>query len=185
MVRPDEIRVYFEGDHALRPGFAAFLSEVKERAKASRCRFSLVATGGKPDRDYDLALKKHPNAWNILLRDSEGPYKPRADTDSTFWMVEMMEAWFHADQDALEAYYGHGFRRNALTPNPRVEKIPKQDLIGGLKAATKDSRKGPYHKTKHAPQLLERIDPAKVRQAAPQCNQLFKAVQDRLRPTCE
>ena len=25
-------------------------------------------------------------------------------------MVEMMEAWFHADKDALEGFYGQNFR---------------------------------------------------------------------------
>jgi len=44
-------------------------------------------------------------------------------------MVELMEAWFHADKDALEGYYKGGFRKDALKANPNVEEIPKQDLI--------------------------------------------------------
>ena len=90
-------------------------------------------------------MRKHSAAWNILLRDSEGPLsqdRPRAQADLVFWMVEMMESWFHADKDALAQYYESGFRKEALSANPKVEEIPKQDLIDGLKAATKDTTKG-------------------------------------------
>ena len=68
-------------------------------------------------------------------------------------MVEMMESWFHADTDALQAFYGSGFNRNALKANPEVEKIPRKDLKDGLKAATKNSSKGDYYdrKTSHGP----------------------------------
>jgi hypothetical protein len=96
-------------------------------------------------------------------------------------MVEMMESWFHADKDALEAYYKSGFRKAALKANPNVEEISKQDLIDGLKAATKDTTKGKYHKTRHAPALLQSINTALVRKAAPHCERLFKAVLDELR----
>ncbi len=92
----------------------------------------------------------------------------------------MMESWFHADKNALEAFYKDGFRRKALSANPKVEEIPKQDLTRGLKAATKDTAQGEYHKTKHAPALLELIDPDLVCEAAPNCERLFKAVLNRL-----
>lgn len=175
----------------------AFLREIKTRAAAQRCKCELVATGGKPAQDFSIALNKHPASWNILLLDSEGPHTPSRpvnlcaqqgwspyQADSIFWMVEMMESWFHADKDALQRYYGTGFRRDALKPNPQVEQIPKQDLTDGLRAATKDTVKGRYHKTKHAPVLLEMINPALVRQAAPHCQRLFAAVLAKLTATC-
>jgi hypothetical protein len=109
-------------------------------------------------------LRKHPAAWNILLRDREGPWNEdlsvslcakqgwqSSKAGSIFRMVQMMESWFHADKDALECYYKTGFRKAALKANPNVEEIAKQDLIDGLKAATKETTKGKYHKTKHAP----------------------------------
>jgi len=190
---PSEIRIYFEGDKRLKPGFAAFFAELKERAADKRCRWELIATGGNPERDFAIALKKHPAAWNILLRDSERPYQPdlsreicarqgwpASHADSIFWMVQMMEAWFHADKDALGSYYGAGFRKGALKANPKVEEIPKQDLLDGLNAATQDTPKGRYHKTKHAPALLELLRPEAVRKAAPNCEKLFTAVLDSL-----
>src|ERR1017187_7760379 len=148
---PREIRIYFEGDKSLKAGFDAFLQEIRERASTSHCKVWIVATGGTPERDFGIALRNHPAAWNVLLRDSEGPSQPNRPASlagSIFWMVEMMESWFHADRDAL-------------------------------KAATKDTTKGKYHKTKHVPALLQSIKPALVRKAAPNCERLFKVVLDR------
>jgi len=192
---PTEIRIYFEGDKSLKPGFAAFFSELKTRAMAKRCKVEFIATGGKPQGDFTLAMATHQTAWNILIRDSERPYKPnlsaalcaeqgwsQSHADSIFWMVEMMESWFYADKDALAGYYKKGFRKEALKANSRVEEIPKQDLISGLKAATKDTAKRDYfhHKAKHGPDLLALINPVLVRKAAPNCERIFKAVLDRL-----
>jgi hypothetical protein len=75
-----------------------------------------------------MAMRKHPAAWIILLRDNEGPL----------------------------------------------------DLIEGLNAATKHTTKGKYHKTKHAPALLESIRPALVRKAAPNCERFFRIVLEKL-----
>jgi hypothetical protein len=180
---PGELRIYFEGDKSLKAGFDRFFGEIRERARVARCSVRIVATGGTPERDFGIAMRKHPAAWNVLLRDSEGPLQPNRPASlagSIFWMVEMMESWFPADKDALEAYYKTGFRKDALRANPKVEEIPKQDLIDGLKAATKDTVKGKYHKTKHAPALLQSIKPVLVRKAAPNCERLFKVVLDRL-----
>jgi hypothetical protein len=69
---PGEVRIYFEGDKSLKAGFDVFLREIRERANAAQYR--VVATGGTPERDFGIALRKHPAAWNILLRDSEGPW---------------------------------------------------------------------------------------------------------------
>jgi hypothetical protein len=189
-----EIRIYFEGDKCLTPGFRAFLNEIFERARARRCKVNLIAAGGTPARDFDIAIRTHLDALNILLLDSDerpdGAQRTsafiatqgwtNAHKDSIFWMVEMMEPWFHADKDALQRFYRDGFRREVMKPNPNVEQISKKDLEDGLKEATKNSKKGAYHKTKHAPSLLEAIKPNRVREAAPNCDRLFKIVLSRL-----
>jgi hypothetical protein len=42
---------------------------------------------------YFEGQKTHSTAWNILLRDSEGPYHPsRSPSDSIFWMAEMFKS---------------------------------------------------------------------------------------------
>jgi hypothetical protein len=171
-----EIRLYFEGDPELASGFAGFFGKIKERAERKRIRFRPVSTRGKPESGFRKGRKSHPDAWNILLRDSEGPIDPTLRDDSVYWMVQLMEAWFLADPDALAQYYGEGFNRNALSKNPNVEEILKRDVESSLKQAIKDTTKRRYHKTKHAPALLELIDPEKVRNAAPNCELLFSEV---------
>jgi hypothetical protein len=46
-------------------------------------------------------------------------------------------------------------------------------LEPSLKAATRGTSKGEYQKIQHASKLLELLDVAKVREAAPNCNRLF------------
>ena len=185
--------IYFEGDTSLKSGLSQFFAELRLLARRQRCEFHLIAAGdgSRACRDYGLALKNHSTACNILLIDSEGPLNASAAADlckdhgwnhatgaAIFWMVEMMEAWFHADKDALEKFYGQGFNRNALKPNPRVEKIAKHDIREGLANATRKSKPGNYfdHKTMHGPKLLELIDPNLVKSASPQCEKLFATV---------
>ena len=88
-------------------------------------------------------------------------------------MVQLLEAWFLADQDALERFYGDGFRRSALRQNPEVEHIPKADVLESLNDATRETQKGRYHKTRDAPKILEALDRTRVRAAAPNCDRLF------------
>jgi hypothetical protein len=128
-----------------------------------------------------------------MLIDSEGPddgklfsqlrqqtnLEPSVE-DSVFWMVQLMEAWFLADTAALSSFYGQGFREAALPGNPKVEEVPKQDVLAGLKRATETTTKGDYHKTRHAPRLLELIDPEVVRRVSPNCRRLFEKVLARL-----
>jgi len=178
-----EIRVYFEGHARLKPGFHAFFRELRKQALEKRCRFELISCGSgeKARQDFKIALQTNRDAWPILLRDSEGPL-PRSPAsrrgERVFWMVEMMEAWFLADQAALVQFYGAGFQRSALKANPKVEQISKEDLQKRLAKATRNSQKGNYfdNKTSHGPKLLALIDPALVRQAAPNCERLFHAI---------
>lgn len=187
-----EIRIYYEGDSLLKPGFRDFFRELLDEAAKKRRRLQLIAAQGSPCRDFRIGMQSNPDAWNILLKDSEGPDDGTLSVNlckheewnpsgtSIFWMVEMMEAWFHADKDALREFYGPGFKERALKPNPKVEQIPKRDLKSGLSAATRHTFKGQgdyfKNKTSHGPKLLGMIDPEKVRKAAPNCDMLFRAI---------
>jgi hypothetical protein len=92
-------------------------------------------------------------------------------------MVQAMEAWFHADKDALGEYYGQGFRLAGLSQRPDVENIPKADLFAGLQRATKDCKKGEYSKGEHSFQILAQIDPAKVRAASPFADRFLRVLE--------
>jgi hypothetical protein len=52
--------------------------------------------------------------------------------------------------------------------------------MSSLARATRDTRKGEYHKTRHAPLILERLDAAKVRGRARHCERLFSVIEQQL-----
>ena len=185
------VRIYFEGDPKLRSGFRSLfagLQSASRRITPVPCKANAIA-------DFMDGIKDYPDAVNILLIDSEGPYTPNLrqevrqhdhwDTASgrqvpdnrLHFMVQVMESWFLADRAALRNYYGAGLAENRLPANRQVEQIPKDDVINGLAAATRDTGKGRYHKTRHAPALLAALNPAQVRAAAPACANLFAALE--------
>lgn len=200
-----EIRLHIEGGGdgketraALRRGFGVFLSELRESARRRSVRWSIVVCGGRHSaiRDFRIALGTHQNALNLLLIDSEGPasqagpwehlasqtgerwQKLDANDDQCHLMVQTMEAWIIADVDALRSYYGQRFNANALPRTRDVEQIAKGTLFAALRDATRNTQKGGYHKTRHAPQLLERIQSNIVRSRATYCARLFKVIEE-------
>jgi hypothetical protein len=186
-----EIRIYYEGDPKLKEGFRTFLAALFDAARRLRWRISLIDARATPVQDFKHALEKHPAAWNILLKDSDGPDDghlfsalslSRSLEDSVFWMVQVMEAWFLADVEGLKRYYGQGLHEAALRGNPKVEEIPKEDVYKRLKNATRATSKGAYDETEHAPGLLRFIDPDRVQQASPNCRRIFDTILARLNP---
>jgi len=176
----NDLRIYFEGDDRLRPGFRLFFLEIADAARRKGWRFAPpVATYGRPVQAFRIALRTHSNAWNVLLLDWEDPEQAairnrgleNCDSDSVFWMVQIMESWFLADVDALKAIF-KGLNEAAVRGNPNVEEIPKADVLARLDKAAN----GEYHKVKHGTKLLELIDPEKVRKAAPNCDRMFKII---------
>ena len=175
---------------ACRRGFAGFL----ERAGAAGRMPRIVACGGRGNA-YDSFKTAHSSIGvsAMLLVDAEGPVtakgpwehlqqsdgwrRPRGATDDQcHLMVEVMESWFLADKDALQAYFGQGFRRQALPVNPNIEQIPKQDVERGLDGATQGTRKGRYEKGAHSFEILARLDPVKVRKGSCYADRFVKAL---------
>lgn len=202
-----EIRIYVEGGGEqasakahIRMGFHQFLRDLNTLARSKRIRWAIVACGSRTSTfaDFMNALKSHPDAFNVLLVDSEGPVDPQylpwahlAQRDS--WrkptgcvddqcqlMVQTMEHWLIVDREALKRFYGQGFHENSLPSAPDVEQIDRHLLMSNREAATRGTQKGVYHKIQHGSQLLEQIDPAKVRDAAPHCRRLFTILTDKM-----
>ena len=158
----------------------------------------IVASGGrvKAFEDFRNALKKAgAEDFIVLLVDSEdgvrveeGSWahlkrrdnwdKPAAATDdNAHLMVQCMESWFLADQDKLAAFFGDGFNRGALPARLAVEDIPKQDVLKGLQAATRNrGKQGEYHKGRHAFRILSCLDPEKVTAASPHARRLVETL---------
>lgn len=185
-----QIRVYFEGNPGLKRPLQIFLEKADPHLKD---RIKPIPGRGRDDAIYDflLSVSRDPNLNHLLLIDREGPddghlfdkltregsWRPRKVVPAerqVGWMVQIMEAWFLADKEVLHAYYGSDLQANALPLNPRVEEIPKADVLRGLKAATLRSTKGAYHKGAHASRILEKLDPVRVRRGADHCDQLLR-----------
>jgi hypothetical protein len=186
------VKVYVEGggdhnkalDTECRRGFREFF----RKAGMDRRMPRIVSCGGRSST-YKSFRTSHENAGDddfpILLVDSETEVSGRdawehvrirdgwqrpdgATPDQLHLMVQAMEAWFHADKEKVEEYYGRGFRPGALSQRPEIDNIPKADLLAGLKAATRACpTKGEYSKGRHSFEILALIDPAKVRASSP------------------
>jgi len=192
------VRIYVEGGFQgstksnCRKAFRCFLDKVIPPGS-----FSVTASGSRSDtfEDFCEALRGHQGDYIILLVDSEelvtaGPWghlqarkgdgwhRPAgAVDDQAHLMVQVMEAWFLADRQVLTDYYGQGFLAGSLPGQPNIELIPKQDVFSALQHASSKTRKGEYHKTKHGFDLLERIDPTRVRAVSNHANRLFAVLQ--------
>ncbi|MBL8189287.1 MAG: DUF4276 family protein [Acidobacteria bacterium] len=197
-----EIWIYIEGAekgpaaNRLRTGFRAFLAPLYELAQQKGIKFHppiMCGSGVEAYKDFQTGLRSNKHAINILLVDSEKPVSENAgawahlnwdslglDDSHCHLMAQTMEAWLIADKSALADFYQQGFSPNALPQNPRVEEIPKADLLSGLHRATEKTSKGRYHKTIHAPEILKRLDVAKVRQAAWYCDRLFQTLTEKM-----
>jgi hypothetical protein len=197
-----EIRIYFEGGRRgkdlktkLRKGFNSFFSEIIERVRSQSIHWHFAPCYSRNEafEDFQLAQRTYPDAFNILLVDSEGlvmaegvwNYLNRLDgwatkkveDDHYHLMVQMMESWFLADKEVLQKYYGRDFRMNALRGNPNVEDIPKKDVESCLKDATRPTQKGEYDKIRHGPEIFGLLRAQLVKEAAPYCKRLFETLQ--------
>ncbi len=119
-------------------------------------------------------LRERPaDAWSQLAKDHK---------ESCHLMVQTMEAWLLADIEGLQKFYGQGFAANSIPKAQNVEGIDKPSLERTLKAATRATSKGEYHKIDHASKLLkEFISPKKVCDASSHCNHLFTILMEKMR----
>ena len=194
-----KIKVFVEGGGkkkdlktTCRQGFSKFFSRTGLEGRMP----SVVASGSRRDafNDFRTAVRgAKKDDFIVLLVDSEepvvagsGPWQHLKKTPDDKWdqplgttddqvhlMVQCMEAWFLADKDCLIAYYGNGFNQNALPARQDIEKILKDDVLKGLKNATRSCvSKGEYEKGRHAFDILAQIDPKKVIAASPHAKRL-------------
>ena len=196
-----EIRLYVEGGGnqkdtkgRLRTAFGTFFKEIKDRARSDRTPWTITVCGGRSATfdNFRLAMRSHPDAFNVLLVDSEDPVNhespwehlrnrkddgwtnPGCEDRECHLMVQCMETWLVCDSEKLATYYGQGFRENALPKNADIESVAKDNILRSLKEATRTTKtKGEYHKTQHGPEILERIRADEVRRKAPACERLF------------
>lgn len=195
-------RLYVEGggdrreqQALLRQAFASLL----DKAGFGRPRAPTVVCAGSRNhafREFCNALQIHGDAALLLVdaeaaadetpwphvRRRDGWAKPDAASDDQLHlMVQMMENWFLCDRGMLADYFGRGFgERHLPGAEGDVESLGKAQVAEGLRMATRGSRKGEYGKGAHSAELLARIDPQRLRRAAPHFEKLLAALSARL-----
>ena len=134
------------------------------------------------DSESPVSLQHIDRPWAHLSAQKEDEWtKPNGATDdSVHLMAQCMESWLVADREALEMHFGQGFKAAKLPRNPQVEEIGKDDIMSGLKSATKESGRGEYHKTRDGFALIGIIDPVRVGQRAPHAKRFFDALRQHL-----
>lgn len=194
-----EIHIYVEGGgngaHSkadIRRGFSAFLRPLVERARERGIRWRVVACGSREAtfRGYRTALRDNPEAFNVLLVDSESrveapPWEhlrrqgwepPTDDHRHCHLMAQVVEAWLVADAETLASYYGQGFQKSALPRHHDIEAVEKQEVLKALDRATQPTQKGQYRKIAHCSELLARLDSERVQARAGHCRRLFRTI---------
>lgn len=188
-------KVYVEGggkhnkklNRECRRAFGKFLSKAEGVAPGA---VEVEACGGRGDAYNAFKRDAGKGLPALLLVDAEGPVTAPSPWEHLKWsrpsgieddqchlMAQIMESWFLADADALESFYGRqDFRRQALPKNPKVEEVPKQDVLDGLSKATQHTKKGRYNKGEHSFEILEKLCPKKVRKAAPYADCFIRAL---------
>ena len=195
-----KIKLYVEGGgkkkklkSACRRGFRKFIEETGLKGSMPE----IVASGSRRNAYEDFKTRHRntadKNEGALLLVDAEravgemGPWQHLKDSDG--WdrpdsatddqchlMVQAMESWFLADPTALAEFYGRGFQQTALPPNPKIEDVPKGDVLHGIRRATDSTTKGRYDKGSHSFEILAQIDPEKVTDASPHARRLIETL---------
>ena len=192
------VRVYVEGGgdtaclrRQCRKGFSTFFGKAGLKGRMPK----IIAGGGRQKTfdDFRTACEgAGKEDFIVLLVDGEDPVKSgngswahlenrdgwdkpgNVTDDNAHLMVQCMEAWFLADKDTLDEFFGDKFNLNALPAGPEVEDIAKADILNGLEKATRHcDRKGRYRKGRHSFEILARIDPARVTKASPHARSLI------------
>ena len=195
------VAIYMEGGGSgagtrsvLRQGMDEFLKELKEKVREKSWKWTLVCCGPRDEahRRFMNERKNTDSAIVVLLVDAEGPVTSDSRTkhlaardgwdmeevedNAVHLMVQAMETWLVADRDALAKYYGQDFRRNALPNRQNLEKENNADIANALEQATRHTRKGRYHKIRHASDLLKSTNPHTVRARCPSCATMFETL---------
>ena len=169
------VRLYVEGGgntRTLNRDCRKGLRVLIEKAGLAGSIPTIIPCGSRGDAYNDFRMAHAAGEPAMLLVDAEGPVTSTGPwqhlKDNDNWdrpatasdgqchlMVQVMESWFLADVDALASFYGQNFRSQDLPANPDIEKVSKQDALGKLAHATRNTKKGSYKKGAESYQILE------------------------------
>jgi hypothetical protein len=133
------------------------------------------------DSERPIRSEHREQPWSHLATAPDGWQRPSGATDDhAHLMVQCMESWFLADRDCLTRYFGPGLQAGSLPGGSDVEQVEKARVIEGLCNATRNCRKRTYHKGRHSFEILEQLDPARVKQASAHARRFFLLLDSKL-----
>ena len=176
-----------------RQGFAEFLRKAGFNEKMPRIvacgsrseaydRFSGAATHGTENLSILLVDSEDRvtavSPWTHLLT-RDGWSKPTwATDDHAHLMVQCMESWLLADKTNTARYFGPGFDESKLHTTANVEEVSKNNLMDGLKRATKNVRGKPgYSKRDDSFAVVGFLDPNVVRRNSHSANRFLQTLE--------
>jgi len=106
--------------------------------------------------------------WDhVKARIGDGWDRPEGAIDDQLQLMSVcMESWLVADVGAMKEVFGPKLDDTKLPVVDRIEKTEKDALFKALEAVTKPTKTGAYGKGSHSFRVLEKVDPAKLRQLA-------------------
>lgn len=123
--------------------------------------------------DAEAAVAPTDSVWQHLKTRDNWDKPPDAPANTEFLMIQMMEHWFLAAPDALEKYFGQGFKRQAIKNWPSLEAVPKDRAMSALKQATQDCKKQ-YAKGNSSFEILALLNAQVVKTACPAAGALLE-----------
>lgn len=108
-------------------------------------------------------------AWDHLASVTTVPVWERPDNvtdDQVLFMTTCMETWIVTDRAALREHYKQKLNENPLPHTNGLEAKQRHAVQQALETATKDCKNG-YAKGKRSFEILEKLDPAVLKQHLP------------------
>lgn len=156
--------------------FASFCTAIGQGERA----FLLVDSEDALDDVCQRGQPERWRPWEHLKRRDQWEKPPAADDMACHLMVQCMEAWFLADRETLQSFFGQGFNPKVLPAkeNP-VERLSKDQVFSALARATQNCQaKGKYGKGEHSFKILARLAPERVVAASPWAKRLVDGVKN-------
>lgn len=172
MEKPQKLVLFIEGSSntsngVLAQGFRKLLAQ-KLKGKMPQ----IIMSDGKDQAIRKFSNSKGQVSGNLLI-DLDGPESVRNrhlkeklltnDSDSVFFMVQEMEAWFISQPNILDDYYKEKISEK-LPSKPAAE---FSQPAFELQKLTKNTKKGKYHKVQHGTALLSMLNAEKLAEEFP------------------
>lgn len=184
------VRIYVEGgstgrtaDQDFRRGWKKLLNSLHELARKHGYHSLEIVRGKGRGNAFERFSKHHleyPNDLCVLLADAETAVREGQSVWDTvarregdrwqrpewaterhlYLMVYFVETWLLTDPEALQQFFGRGFKSEGL-PSTNLEGRSKAEVEAALKKATRDCGKGEYrHGQAH--EILALMKPERV-----------------------